>query len=256
METSDNESRPKLLDLFCGGGGAAMGYWRAGFDVYGVDVADQPDYPFYFVRADAMTFPLDGFDAIHASPPCQAFTQLSAKWRGHGGLADERVNLLTPTLERLRALRGVPWVVENVVGARKLMQPMLTLHGGMFGLGVHRPRIFESNVLLLAPRTAMADNVIGVYGENPNGSSLWRLRNNGNLRKKSPVRRARSVDEGGEAMGIDWLEWDELKEAIPPAYTEHIGLQLIEHWRNDVRAVGERMRARDWQVSRERYNAR
>src|SRR6476660_7498674 len=107
--------KPRLLDLFCGAGGAAMGYHRAGFEVAGVDIKPQPHYPFEFHQADAMTYPLDGFDVIHASPPCQAFTQMSARWRGKGGKADSHEDLLTPILEKLASNR-VPYIVENVVG--------------------------------------------------------------------------------------------------------------------------------------------
>src|SRR5690348_12685082 len=110
-----------------------MGYHRAGFEVVGVDLRPQPNYPFEFHQADALEFPLDGFDAVHASPPCQAFTQMSAKWRGKGTRADSHPNLLTPMRELLRGeLR--PWVIENVPGARRLMSPTVILHGGMFGL--------------------------------------------------------------------------------------------------------------------------
>lgn len=217
----------KLLDLFCGAGGAAVGYHRAGFDVVGVDIAPQPHYPFEFHQADAMTWPLDGYDAIHASPPCQAFTQMSARWRGKGGKADEHVNLLTPTLERFAELT-VPWVVENVPGARRLMDPMLILHGGMFGLGVHRPRLFASNVILLNIQAAATVSPIGVYGK-PDGRTTYRYRNNGNYKGKSLIRAWKSLDEGAEAMGIDWMDVAGMREAIPPAYTEHIGRQLLEH---------------------------
>ena len=112
----------RLLDLFCGAGGAAMGYHRAGFEVVGIDIAPQPNYPFEFVQADAMEFPLDGFDAIHASPPCQAYTALAT---------GKHPRLIEPMRERL-ASSGVPWVIENVVGA-PLRQPVL-LCGSMFGL--------------------------------------------------------------------------------------------------------------------------
>ena len=220
--------RPKLLDLFCGAGGAAMGYHRAGFDVTGVDNRPQPRYPFTFIQADAMTFPLDGFDAIHASPPCQAFTQMSARWRGKGTKADIHPDLLTPTLAILRTL-GLPYIVENVQGAKAHMRATLVLHGGMFRLGVHRPRLFEANVLILAVRTPQTLSPLGVYGAKPDGHTTYRYRNNGNYKGKSLIRTAKSVEEAREAMGIDWMTWDEIREAIPPAYTEYIGAQLMEH---------------------------
>jgi len=220
--------RPKLLDLFCGAGGAAMGYHRAGFDVTGVDNRPQPRYPFTFIQADAMTFPLDGFDAIHASPPCQAFTQMSARWRGKGTKADIHPDLLTPTLAILRTL-GLPYIVENVQGAKAHMRATLVLHGGMFRLGVHRPRLFEANVLILAVRTPQTLSPLGVYGAKPDGHTTYRYRDNGNYKGKSLIRTAKSVEEAREAMGIDWMTWDEIREAIPPAYTEYIGVQLLEH---------------------------
>jgi DNA (cytosine-5)-methyltransferase 1 len=219
-----------LLDLFCGAGGAAMGYCRAGFDVVGVDIRPQPRYPFEFVQADAIEFPRDGFDAIHASPPCQAFTQMSARWRGKGTKADDHVDLLTPTLELLRPLE-TPWVAENVQGAKHHMRANLTLHGGMFGLGVHRPRLFESNVLLLAPKASQTVSPVGVYGK-VDGRTTYRYRNNGNYKGKSLIRAWKSVEEGQRAMGIDWTDDPrELAEAIPPAYTELIGHQLMQHVR-------------------------
>ena len=221
-------TRPRLLDLFCGAGGAAMGYHRAGFDVTGVDNRPQPRYPFTFIQADAMTFPLDGFDAIHASPPCQAFTQMSARWRGKGTKADIHPDLLTPTLAILRTL-GLPYIVENVQGAKAHMRATLVLHGGMFRLGVHRPRLFEANVLILAVRTPQTLSPLGVYGAKPDGHTTYRYRDNGNYKGKSLIRTAKSVEEAREAMGIDWMTWDEIREAIPPAYTEYIGAQLMEH---------------------------
>jgi DNA (cytosine-5)-methyltransferase 1 len=238
--------KPRLLDLFCGAGGAAMGYHRAGFEVVGVDIVEQPRYPFEFVQADALEFLRgnppdwtlgigDDFDAIHASPPCQAFTQMSARWRGKGTKADEHVDLLTPTLELLRPLK-IPWVVENVQGAKHHMNATLTLHGGMFGLGVHRPRFFESNILLLAPKSRQTTSPIGVYGTKPDGRTTYRYRNNGNYKGKSLIRAAKSIEEAREVMGIDWMTWEEIREAIPPAYTELIGHQLLQHIRAGVAA--------------------
>lgn len=242
-------SKPRLLDLFCGAGGAAMGYHRAGFEVVGVDINPQPNYPFELVQLDAFQWLEDGghwdegrwphytsdFDAIHASPPCQAFTQMSARWRGKGTKADEHPDLLTPTLELLRPL-DIPWVVENVQGAGHIMRTTLGLHGGMFGLGVHRPRLFESNVLLLAARASQTESPIGVYGTKPDGRTTYRYRNNGNYKGKSLIRAAKSIEEAREVMGIDWMSWDEIREAIPPAYTEFIGTQLMAHLKATVAA--------------------
>lgn len=233
------DKRPKLLDLFSGAGGAARGYQLAGFHVTGVDIRPQPRYAGdTFFQDDALDYIASHgheYEAVHASPPCQAFTQMSARYRGKGGKADSHPDLLTPTRALLRTFPQ-PWVIENVPGARRLMRPMIVLHGGMFGLGVHRPRLFESNVLLLAQRTACVRHPVGVYGAKPDGHMTYRYRNNGMSRDpdgtpryagKNVIRTARSLSEAQEAMGIDWMTWDEIKEAIPPAYTEFIGQQLI-----------------------------
>lgn len=218
-------ARPRLLDLFCGAGGAAVGYWRAGFDVTGVDIKPQPNYPFRFVLGDALEYletHVDEFDAVHASPPCQAFTLMSARQRGQGGRADSWSDLLTPTLERLRPLEHVAWVVENVVGAGSAMRVGLVLHGGMFGLGVHRPRLFESNVWLGGFKAPACVAPIGVYGDRPDGGRVY-LRKDGH----GPLRRAASLEQASAAMGVCWMGWRELCESIPPAYTEHIGGFLL-----------------------------
>ena len=129
-------SRPRLLDLFCGAGGAAMGYHRAGFEVVGVDIKPQPHYPFEFHQADALTFPLDGFDAIHASPPCQFLLRRHEGREAHGSAA-HRPDARTP------GAVDVPWVLENVHGAAEHMSAGLMLCGSMFGLAVERHRLFE-----------------------------------------------------------------------------------------------------------------
>lgn len=213
--------RPVLLDLFCGAGGAAVGYSRAGFDVVGVDCRPQPNYPFRFVRGDALRFwdaHHSEFDAWHASPPCQSFTEMLARER-EGGRCFRHPDLLSPTLERFRA-GSVPWIVENVRGARRFMRPVVTLHGGMFGLEVYRPRLFESNMLLLAPYAPKPLEPIAVYGDHPEDSRTRRTDGH------APIRRARTLSEGRRAMGIGWMDWRELCESIPPAYTEHLGSQL------------------------------
>lgn len=215
-------TRPRLLDLFCGAGGAAVGYHRAGFDVTGVDIAPQPRYPFEFHQADALTFPLDGYDAIHASPPCQAYTTMSNRHRGTGGRADSHTDLIAATRERLFAA-GVPYVIENVPGARRQLNAPIALTGGHFGLGVHRPRLFESNVLLLAPpRVRPPDGAIGVYGK-LDGRLVWRRADG------TEQRAARTLEQAREAMGMLWADWRGCAEAIPPAYTEYIGRQLLAH---------------------------
>ncbi len=222
--------RPRLLDLFCGAGGAATGYYRAGFDVVGVDINPQPRFPFLFVQADATTYQLRGdmlggepfrFDVVHASPPCQAHTTMSNRWRGKDTKADTHVDLIALMRAKLKDF-GAPWVIENVAGARKVMRNPITLDGSMFGLGVHRPRLFESNVALLAPpkRSRVLDP-IGVYGKHHDGRRLFN-RKDGTIQYA-----AESLEEGRGAMGIDWMEWRELAESIPPAYTEYIGRQLI-----------------------------
>jgi DNA (cytosine-5)-methyltransferase 1 len=210
--------RPLLLDLFCCQGGASMGYHRAGFDVVGVDIDPQPHYPFEFHQADALAFPLDGFDVIHASPPCQgymSFNNLNAERYGH---RTDHPLLIEPVRRRLRA-QGVPYVIENVPGAP--LEKQLTLCGSMFGLGVRRHRHFESSELMMGqPRCAHTQAEVGVYGK-LDGRRLW-TRTDG-----SEVRAARTLAQAQAAMGIGWMDWDGLRESIPPAYTEYIGAMLM-----------------------------
>lgn len=200
----------KILDLFCCAGGAGMGYHLAGFEVVGVDIAPQPHYPFKFILADALTFPLEGFDAIHASPPCQAFT-LAQRIQNN-----EHPDLIAPIRERMKAT-GKPYVIENVVGA-PLENPVM-LCGAMFtGLAVYRHRLFESNFPLEAP--AHPDHVAPLrkMGRPPLAGEFMHVVGN-----FSGVARAK------EAMGIDWMVRDGLREAIPPAYTQFIGTALRQH---------------------------
>jgi DNA (cytosine-5)-methyltransferase 1 len=117
---------------------------------------------------------------------------------------------------------GKPWVIENVSGAKRDMQDPVKLSGGMFGLGVDRPRLFESSFTIRVPKFKRPETVIGIYGKNHDGRRLW-TRSDGSI-----LRAARTLEEGHRAMGIDWMVWHELTEAIPPAYTEFIGRQLIE----------------------------
>ena len=202
--------RPKLLDLFSGAGGAGMGYHRAGFDVTGVDLHPQPEYPFAFLQADVMTISFAGFDAVHASPPCQAYSSLRTIFATARG---DHPDLVDDVREKLVAA-GVPYVIENVMGSP--LRNTFVLCGSMFGLRVRRHRLFESNELFLRPSCQHAiARPIAVYGDHPQDGSA------GN------INRARTLAEGRAAMGIDWMTWRSLTQAIPPAYTEHIGRQLL-----------------------------
>ena len=184
-----------------------MGYHRAGFEVVGVDIEPQPNFPFEFHQGDAMTFPLDGFNLIHASPPCQRFSIMSNRW----GRQEEHPDLIEGVRNRIK---HKPYVIENVVGS-PLENPGV-LCGSMFNLKVRRHRLFESNMTILYPLCdhASQGRVVGVYG-NSGGSS-----------KRDGIKFG-GVADWREAMGIDWTTRDELRDAIPPAYTEFIGEQLI-----------------------------
>lgn len=207
--------RPKLLDLFCGGGGAGMGYSRAGFEVVGVDNEQQDNYPFEFFHDNALRVLQDDsflarFDAIHASPPCQAYSTLN---RFNETNYPDLYEVTRDQLERI----GLPWVIENVIGAP--YRSGIVLCGSMFGLSVRRHRNFESSVLMFPPQCehAAQGRPVGVYGHGQfyweNGEKQWRN-----------VPRA----EAEAAMGIDWMSRAELAEAIPPAFTEYIGARLLE----------------------------
>lgn len=208
-----NADDVRILDLFCGAGGAAMGYHRAGFTVVGVDIRPQPNYPFEFHQADAMSFPLDGFDAIHASPPCQAFTAYKRR-PNHVG---EYPNLIADVRSRL-VTTGVPFVIENIPGARAELRNPIQLCGSSFGLDVRRHRLFESNILLGVPPCNHGWQTPR-FPQATNRKNLRRTVEVGVYRIPLAVQQ--------KAMGIDWMRLDELSEAIPPAYTEHIGQQLL-----------------------------
>lgn len=206
-----------------------MGYYRAGFDVLGVDINPQPNYPWpwMFTQKDALDalnevitlgmrrgeWPDDRpFDAIHASPPCQFYSQMS---QCRPGLAGEYPNLIGPVRELLEQT-GLPYVIENVPRASQWMRSPITLCGQMFGLELYRHRLFESNVLLMQP-----DHPKHVIPASKAGH--WKpgtiMSISGHV---SPIAKAREV------MGIDWMTRDELAESIPPAFTEFIGAQLIQ----------------------------
>lgn len=208
--------RPRLLDLYCGAGGAAVGYSRAGFEVVGVDAAPQPSYPFEFHQADALDYLVDHgseFDCIHASPPCQRYTvgrHIHQSGKRHPDLVGP-TRLLLMEFDK-------PWVIENVMGAP--MRNAIVLCGLMFGLRVLRHRLFESSHLLLAPPHPKhpPGNLTDAGSKYSTGSQGFVCVAGHNF-----VRTA-----GAAAMQIDWMRTRaELANAIPPAYGEWIGRQLI-----------------------------
>lgn len=216
----------KILDLFCGAGGAAVGYERAGFEVVGVDIEPQPNYPFEFMLGSALaalTKPAfwSQFDAIHASPPCQGYSTQTADKSKH-----ER--MIGVVRERLVEI-GLPYIIENVEGARTELVDPVRLCGSSFGMDIRRHRYFETNWPLVAPpcnhawqtprfrslamsmvRAGKLASVVGVHGHI-------------NYSGEAEIRR--------QAMGIDWMTNAELAESIPPAYTEFIGRQLHAYLR-------------------------
>jgi DNA (cytosine-5)-methyltransferase 1 len=220
--------KPRLLDLFCGAGGAAMGYHRAGFEVIGVDIVPQPNYPFEFyqrdalhvlafgagikyVVLDALRYEVPGdFAAIHASPPCPAYSLVS----GFQGVASDHPDLVGPTREAL-ALVPLPSVIENVPGAP--LRRDVVLCGEAFGLRVHRHRIFETREFLVMQAPHQRHRLRGgrTNCETGPGIARWITGNYADH------------DDASDAMGIDWMTRRELANAIPPAYTEYIGGYLL-----------------------------
>lgn len=210
----------RLLDLFCGAGGAAMGYYRAGFqNIVGVDIHFQPHYPFEFVRADAFAYLAEhgaAYDVIHASPMCQAYSLT----KNLPNVCADRYPQQIEPLRKLLQQIGKPYVIENVVGA-PLRNP-LKLFGHVFGLRVYRPRLFESNLLLFAPERRKFTGKIRIVRSKARGGfqagDYLCIAGKGNYR----------LAEGKQAMGIDWdMTKQELNQAVPPAYTEFIGRQLV-----------------------------
>lgn len=217
----------KLLDLFAGAGGCSVGYKMAGFDVTGVDIKAHSDYPYTLIVADVLDFIgqdgwHEGYDVIHASPPCPRYssiTHVSGNPEDHPDLVPVMIEILTAT--------GKPWVIENVMGAP--MPGSVIVCGSSFGLRVRRHRQFLSNVLL---QSTVCDHksqgrAIGVYG-NPTGSYESQLARYKRIGRDYGLR-AESVADAQDAMGINWMnKWDDLTDAIPPAYTKFIGLQICD----------------------------
>jgi DNA (cytosine-5)-methyltransferase 1 len=212
--------KPRLLDLFCCAGGAGAGYVKAGFEVVGIDINPQPHYPFQFIQADALELApefLNSFDAIHASPPCQSYSDLAKR----NGNADAWPRLIEPVRKMLMN-SGLPYVIENVDGAPLI--DAVVLCGTMFPtLRVLRHRLFEANFPILTPphqkhpKVHTFDRRKSHFGKTDEWKDFVQVTGGGNC----------TLAAAHEAMGIDWMTKGEINEAIPPAYTEFIGKQLL-----------------------------
>lgn len=236
--------RPKLLDLFCGAGGAGYGLYLAGFDVTGVDVSAQPHYPcneyMRFVQADAIEYALTHgwqYDAIWASPPCQGHSTITPDKSRH-------IDLIPHTRYALECA-GVPYIIENVMGAKKALRNPVMLCGADFGLKVYRHRLFESNVMLLVPKhikhtipsddetvlteaqQAALDLIIAQDARHVEKRGFHRY--TGDTRFVTVAGHITGLEYCKMAMGIDWMPSKALVQAIPPAYSQYLGKQLMQH---------------------------
>ncbi len=201
---------PTVADLFCKAGGAAMGLHRAGFKVVGFDIEPQPNYPFEFHQADALTVDLSGFDAVWASPTCQRY---SFATRFHTGVAEKHPDLIEPARSLLLEA-GLPYVIENVPGAP--IRHDLLLCGEMFGLRLHRHRYFEAS--------------IPFQGIQHQKHRLKGARHNCHIEQgftRLVAGHYSNFPDACDAMGIDWMARQELTQAVPPAYSEYIGRELL-----------------------------
>lgn len=202
----------KLLDLFCGAGGAGMGYHLAGFEVVGVDINPQPRYPFEFHQGDALEFLAKHgheFDVIHASPPCQRYSEsVPVEHR------ESHPDLISATRFRL-VMSGKPYVIENVEGARHHLLNPIMLCGSAFGLPTIRHRYFECCPIV---------NGTGIKCNHIKHPVLM-------TPAGSNSRKSRVDSKDFACVGIDWMTRKEVSQSFPPAYTKFIGEQLIEQLR-------------------------
>lgn len=217
-------SRPLLLDLYSCAGGCSLGYYQAGFEPVGVDLNPQPNYQWEFHQSDALEFlrtaDLSRFSAIHASPPCQHYTQSTLGWRNQG---KQYPDLLAPTREALQAI-GLPWVIENVPNAP--MRADFLLCGSQFGLQLVRHRLFEVSWgplvdPILMPPCSHHRLALTVTGR---GTPSYVRKS----REKAGIMKNYTLDEVRRVMEIPHASRLELSQAIPPAYTRFIGKYLME----------------------------
>lgn len=222
LDALTNSRKFRILDLFCCAGGAGMGYSQVGFEVVGIDIKPQPNYPFTFIQGDALALEpafIATFDALHASPPCQSYSDLAKR----NGNADEWPRLIEPVREMF-IRSGLPYVIENVEGA-PLHNPVI-LCGTMFpGLRVLRHRLFEANFPITRPehkkhpKVHTFDKRKSHFGKTNEWTDFVQVTGGGNC----------TIAAARQAMDIGWMTKNEINEAIPPAYTRFIGEQLIRH---------------------------
>lgn len=203
-----------------------MGYHRAGFEVEGVDIEPQPNYPFNFTQMDALEYldnaDLSQFDAIHASPPCQRYSGMQLLSTARNGSYKEHADLVEPVRQRLQQI-GKPYVIENVVGSP--LENSFMLCGSMFGLKTYRHRQFESNIFMLQPLHEPHRDKTPPAGNGISPKGFISICGTGGVKG---MKAKEILDYWSMAMGIDWMNRAELAQAIPPAYTEYIGLQLLD----------------------------
>jgi DNA (cytosine-5)-methyltransferase 1 len=224
--------RPRALDLFCGAGGVSMGLYRAGFDVVGVDMVHQPRYPAFFhhlqfVQADALSYPLEGFDFIWASPVCKRFSALRFYGTNRNRPLETWPDQIAPMRARLED-SGALWCIENVKGA-----PLHTdkfLCGQMFGLPLIRHRLMETNFEWKPPKHKCAKKGCTKRKE------VFTIVGNGggaNAKSESNRRQEWRLADGRRALGITWMVRAELSQAVPPAYAEYVGRCALKVLRSD-----------------------
>jgi DNA (cytosine-5)-methyltransferase 1 len=219
--------------LFCCAGGASAGLVRAGFEVVGVDVEPQPEYPYTFVQANALTYPLEGFDLVWASPPCQWATA----YKRRPNHVAEVQNLIPQTRAHLQA-GGVPYIIENVEGARGALHNPVTLCGSMFGLDVRRHRLFETSFPVSQPACAH-------HLQTPRFAQATNRKNKRSTVEVGVYRIPLAVQRA--AMGIDWMSLGKLSQAIPPAYSHWLARQFLAHCPRETPEKQE-LRARLWRT--------
>jgi len=205
----------RLLDLYCCGGGAGYGYEQAGFAVTGIDIEAHPNHRGVFIQSDAIEYlkaHYHEYDAIHASPPCQAYSQASAQFRSRG---KEYATLIEATRDALIETK-LPYIIENVPGS-PLINP-IQLCGAMFGMRTYRHRLFESNIPLEEPPHPKHISKNTPMGRKPKQGEFIQY-----------VGHFSGVGEVKEMTGLHWLNQNELAQSIPPQYTRYIGIQLIKY---------------------------